>query len=203
MKAVFISQKLKVCSFWNPGSGAYWKSTYWAHGPGIDSWVLKSFRGEHIYLPFLVFTLSPDFCPYLYTFSCFQDRTTVLATILLLWRDTMTNTAYKRKHLIRCLQCYNLSPWSAWHSLAAGRQTWCWHSSWELTSFLQVGSREGKRLGLTWPLETSNPTPSDISSNKATPANLSQKSSLTGSSIHESHWNKQALNWKKQVSRDK
>jgi hypothetical protein len=49
------------------------------------------------------------------------------ATFLLLQRNIMTGTVYKRKHLVGCL--LTASEGEATLIMVAGRQAWCWSSS--------------------------------------------------------------------------
>ena len=64
-------------------------------------------------------------------------KVAVLVTALLLWRGTMTKADDKRKPLI----CSSLTISEGESmiimvgNMAAGRQAWCWSSSWELTSW--------------------------------------------------------------------
>ena len=92
---------------------------------------------------------------------------TVLVTRLLLWRDILTKVTVKRKHLI--------GGWGLAYSFrgeslnimavnfVASRQTWCWSSSWELTSYPYPRGRKSKaRLGLPCAFETPQLTISGI-----------------------------------------
>lgn len=68
---------------------------------------------------------------------------TVLVTVLLLWRSTMSKTTSKRKHPTRGLLTVSqglvqkLRWWAQGGKWEAGKQSWCWSGGWHLAWNLQ------------------------------------------------------------------
>ena len=85
---------------------------------------------------------------YIHSFDRDCKVVSVLFTVLLLWRDTMTKVTYEKKHLVRDL--LTVSELVLYHRGRehGGRLAWCWSSSSELLHpDPQAAGREKETLG--------------------------------------------------------
>lgn len=92
-------------------------------------------------------------------FLCLQFLS-IIISVLLLWGDTTTEAAYKRKHLIGgfLMDLVGESLTITDRIKTASRQLWCWISRYKLIS----RGRERERVLLAWALKTSELTLSGI-----------------------------------------